>query len=266
MTWPLTSPLVSWSISTLVFPSLLLHRISHWGLDHNHLSDCVFAHDFLAIFFPWSTHGSFQISKHLLLWEAFSSIYSLPLLNMLTGNRIQLGYFLHVDLPLLKDYGLKDIAGRLFKGRENVQIPYWKNVLLQRVLKNLQRIKVPCFIRWVTVHSNASDLKVLLFPQLESKPQDCVYHLPEASWYRNLNNNTLIQMWREIIIRDKKMRVGDGQVGWLSQLVHPHVVEKRRGLYMCAWPLHPNDTAHLFIHHILIYIQMPDIDLSIFKY
>lgn len=129
-----------------------------------------------------------------------------------------------------------------------------------------QRIKVPCFIRWVTVHSKASDLKVLLFPQPESKPQDCVYHLPEASWYRNLNSNTLIQMWREIISRDKKMRVGDGQVGWLSQLVHPHVVEKRRGLYMCAWPLHPNDTAHLFIYHILTYIQMPDIDLSIFKY
>lgn len=47
---------------------------------------------------------------------------------MLTGNHIQLGYFLHVDLHLLKDYGLKDIAGRLFKGRENAQIPYWKKM------------------------------------------------------------------------------------------------------------------------------------------
>jgi len=62
------------------------------------------------------------------------------------------------------------------------------------------------------------------------------------------------------------MRVGDGQAGWLSQLVPPHVIEKRKGLSTCAWPLHPNDPAHVFIYHILLYNQMPGIDLSSFRY
>ena len=97
-----------------------------------------------------------------------------------------------------------------------------------------QRIKVPCFIRWVTVHSKASDLKVLLFPQLESKPQDCVYHLPEASWYRNLNSNTLIQMWREIISRDKK----NESWGWSCWLAQPTCTpscgrKEKRILHVC---------------------------------
>lgn len=58
------------------------------------------------------------------------------------------------------------------------------------------------------------------------------------------------------------MRVGDGQAGWLSQLVPAHVTDKRRGLSTSAWPLHLNNIVHFFIYHTLICNQMPDIDLS----